>query len=194
MPRPQSEHAGRAALDAARELLLEKGLEGFTVEAVAARSGVAKSTIYRRWASTHELLLAALHQLIDTIPIPNTGSLREDLAVLYRDSLPLLGTRGMRSVCAGMMSAADTDPEIAALHERLTEERHHPVAVVLELAIARGELPEGLDLELAEDFVEGPPFHRVMAKGGTLTDGELEQLVDWVTAGLRAVVPAASRG
>lgn len=180
-------------LDAARELLLEKGLEGFTVEAVAARSGVAKSTIYRRWASTHELLVAALHQLIDTFPTPNTGSLRDDLLALYRASIPILASQGMRSVCAGMMSAADADPEIAALHERLTEERQHPVAIVLELAVARGELPEGLDLELAEDFVEGPPFHRVMAKGGTLTDDELEQLVDWVTAGLRAVVPAGAR-
>lgn len=192
MARPPSERARRDALEAAHELLLERGLEGFTIEEVAARSGVAKSTIYRRWASTHELLVASLHELVDTFPTPNTGNLRDDLIAMYHYGIPLFATPGMRSIILGMMSAAEGDPEIGALHDKLHEEREHPLTILLQLAIGRGELPADLNLELAEDLIDGPVFRRIMVQGGEFTDAEIEQLVDWTIAALSAPLGATS--
>jgi AcrR family transcriptional regulator len=186
MARPRSERARSDVLDAAHDLLLDRGLEGFTVEAVSARSGVAKTTIYRHWPSAHELLLAALRELIDTFPTPNTGSVREDLLAYYRHSVPLLATDGMRSVLLGMLSAAAGDPDIGALHEELLEQRQHPLTIILELAIGRRELPPDLDVALAEDLLDGFVMRRVLIKGATFAPGELEQLLDWALAGLHA--------
>jgi AcrR family transcriptional regulator len=184
MARPRSERARADALDAAREVLLERGLEGFTVEEVAARSGVAKTTIYRNWASVHELLLAALRGLVDAFPTPNTGSLRADLLQHYRNAIPLLSTPGLRSVVLGMMQARD--PDIVAINDELIEQRQHPLQIILELAVGRGELPADLDLELAQELFDGPVFRRVLMASETFDDRELGQLIDWAVAGLRS--------
>ena len=194
MARPLSTEAHAKALAAAHDLLLERGIDGFTVEAVAKRSGVAKTTIYRHWSSAHELLVAALHSLIDTFPTPNTGSLREDLLAFFRHGLPLLATPGMRSVVMGLIQVADADPDIRAIHDQLTEQRGDPVMIVLELAIGRGEIPADIDLDLAADFVEGTVFRRALVRDEQLTDAQLEQVVDWVVAGLRAGVLSRSPG
>lgn len=178
-------------LDVAREVVLERGVDGFTVDEVAARSGVAKTTIYRHWASAHELLVDSLRGLVDTFPTPNTGSLRGDLLDHFRHGIALLARPGMRSVMLGMMQAAEGDPDIHTLKEKLTEERHHPLTIILQLAIGRGELSSDLDLDLAEDLLHGPIMTRVLLRGETLDDRQLEQLVDLQIAALRsgAAVP-----
>ncbi|MCB1250406.1 MAG: TetR/AcrR family transcriptional regulator [Acidimicrobiales bacterium] len=186
MARPLSAEARTKALDAAHELLLERGLDGCTVEAVAKRSGVAKTTIYRHWSSAHELLTAALRGLIDTFPTPNTGSLREDLLAYFRHGLPLFTAPGMRSVVLGLMRAAEGDADLRAIHEQLIEHREDPILIIIELAVARGELPPDTDIELAGDFVEGPVFRHVLVRDAVLTDAQLVRLVDWAVAGLRA--------
>lgn len=186
MARPLSAEARNNALAAAHELLLERGLDGCTVEAVAKRSGVAKSTIYRHWSSAHELLTAALRGLIDTFPTPNTGSMRDDLLAYFRHGLPLFTAPGMRSVVLGLMRAAEGDADLRAIHEQLIEHREDPILIIIELAVARGELPPDTDIELAGDFVEGPVFRHVLVRDVELTDAQLVQLVDWAIAGLRA--------
>jgi AcrR family transcriptional regulator len=188
MARTRSERARSDVLEAAREVLLERGLEGFTVEAVAARSGVAKTTIYRHWSNAHELLVDTLRGLVDTFPTPNTGSLRDDLLAHHRHGLGLLAQPGMRSVLLGMVQAAEEDPDIRTLHDELIDQRQHPLRIILELAVGRGELPTGLDLDLAEDLFEGPLLSRILIRGGTLDERELEHLIDWAIAGLKSPV------
>ena len=87
--RPRSEQAEQAIIDAALDLFGERGVEGVCVEAVAARAGVGKATIYRRWASKEELLIAALGSMKSPMADPDTGNVRDDLvellSVLVRD-------------------------------------------------------------------------------------------------------------
>lgn len=189
MARTRSERAQIDALDTARQVLLERGLDGFTVEEVASRSGVAKTTIYRHWTCAHELLLDSLRGLLDTFPTPNTGNLRDDLLAHYHHGIPLISTPGMRSVVLGMMRAAEGDPDIRALHDELTDQRQHPLTIILDLAVGRGELPADLDLDLAQELLDGPVFRRILINGGTLEESELEQLIDWAIAGLTARQP-----
>src|SRR5829696_1128033 len=162
MARPRSERTRSDVLDVAREVVLDRGVDGFTVDEVAARSGVAKTTIYRHWTSAHELLVDSLRGLVDTFPTPNTGSLRADLLDHFRHGMALLARPGMRSVVRGMMQAAEGDPDIHTLQEKLTEERQHPLTIILQLAIGRGELPSDLDLDLAEDLLHGPIMTRLL--------------------------------
>ena len=72
------------------------------------------------------------------------------------------------------------------IHEQLIEHREDPILIIIELAVARGELPPDTDIELAGDFVEGPVFRHVLVRDAVLTDAQLVRLVDWAVAGLRA--------
>ena len=101
MARPRSEEAHRAVLDATVELLVEVGVEGTTLEEVAARSGVAKSTVYRHFGTREGLLASAAHRCAGSLVTPDTGSLEGDLRELFahytapaeatvNDLLPLL--------------------------------------------------------------------------------------------------------
>ncbi len=94
--RPRSERAERAILDAALELFAESGLGGVCIEAVAARAGVGKATIYRRWPGKQDLLLDALATLKSPLPEPGGESVRDDLVAMLRMMCPTRPTRGGR--------------------------------------------------------------------------------------------------
>src|SRR6266540_1833864 len=90
MGRPRDARADRAILEATRELIAELGVYGFRTEDVAARAGVGKGAIYRRYRSKDELVTAAVAALVDKeIAAPDTGSTREDLLVLMREAVAL---------------------------------------------------------------------------------------------------------
>jgi len=184
MSRPLSPDARAKALAAARELVFERGIEAFTVAGVAARSGVAKTTIYRHWPDAHSLLIDSLHEVIEELPTPNTGSLHDDLLAFFERVLPVILEPGMRSLVIGLMQAAMGDPEVAAIHDRMLQERQNPVRTILQLAIGRGELPADLDISLAIDFLEGPLFRRVLVDNEKVDPPDLEQLIRWAVAGL----------
>ncbi len=104
MARTLSPEAHRKALDAARDLLLAQGPDAFTVDAVAQRSGVAKTTIYRHFASAHDLMVAAIGSLIEPLPTPNTGSLRDDLLALFRSRLDNANDAKLRPLIVGLLT------------------------------------------------------------------------------------------
>lgn len=192
MGRPLSTEARSKAIDATRALVLERGMECFSVSEVAKRSGVAKTTIYRHWPDGHSLLVESLKAVVSSLPTPNTGSLEQDLLEFVRTALPMVQDTGMRSVFISMMKAADGDPEMRAIHDRMLDERDNPVRTIFQLAQARGELPADLDLDLAADFTEGPFMRRILMQAVELTDAEIVQLVRWIVAGLTA--PTATSG
>lgn len=189
MARTLSREARTKILDAAQGLLLEHGMEACTVDAVAQRSGVAKSTIYRHFANSHEMLIAALDGMIEPLPTPNTGSLREDLFQLFTDRLHLAADPNLRMVVLNLLSATAADPELARIHDALKEQRAQPVRTVVELAIGRGELSRAVDPEVATDLIEGPLFLHVFVRQLPLTAEKLHRLLDLAIAALRAWGP-----
>jgi AcrR family transcriptional regulator len=185
--RPRSERAREAILEAAAELLLARGLEAVSMDAVAERAGVSKATIYRWWPTKETLALDALyHEWAAARPrARETGSLRDDLLSLLRPWVRLVGKRPYGRVIAALITEAQTDPAFAEQYkERFVEPRRDQARPILEHAIERGDLPAGTDVELALDLLYGPLYHRLLHGHAPLNDRFVRGLVDTVIAGL----------
>ena len=148
--RPRSEQAEQAIIDAALELFGERGVDGVCVEAVAARAGVGKATIYRRWSSKEDLLIAALSSLKSPLPEPRGESVRDDLVLLLEAMIKdAADPRYMRQF-AMLHGEASQYPRVLARYvETVVEPRREVIRSVLRRGIAAGELRAGLDIEIA---------------------------------------------
>lgn len=184
----RSEIARQKVRDTAATLLVEQGVQGFTVDEVARRSGVAKTTIYRHWPSAQSLLVDTVACQIEPLPTPNTGSLRSDLRALYDQILPTADIPGRRRMMVGLVQAADDDPDLRDALLSMMHERSQPLHNVLELAQLRGEIPADIDLSLAADVVEGPLIFRFMLRGESPEPAHIDALLDLVVAGLTSRV------
>jgi AcrR family transcriptional regulator len=183
---PRSETARRKVLDAAVALLRDAGIPAVTVDAVAKRSGVAKTTIYRHWPSSSRLLMDTIECIIEPFPTPNTGSLRDDLRTLYSMTVPAsadeIADKGR--LMFGLLHAAADDPDLRSALEGLFRERTGPIRTIVQLAQARGELPDDLDVELAIDMVEGPIIFRYLVRRQPVDQHDFEALLDRIAVGL----------
>lgn len=148
--RPRSEQAEQAIIDAALELFAERGVDGVCVEAVAARAGVGKATIYRRWSSKEDLLIAALGSLKSPLPEPRGESVRDDLILLLEAMIEdAADPRYMRQF-AMLHGEASQYPRLLAKYvETVVEPRREVIRSVLRRGVATGELRADLDIEIA---------------------------------------------
>src|SRR5262245_36528936 len=154
------EKSKKAVLEAAHELLKKSGLGGVSVDAVARRSGVAKTTIYRHWPSRSALLLDACARMRTRPEVPDTGSLTKDLLLLAGDLAERLRSARWPTVLPSIIDAAERDPELAELHARLHAELIVAFQAVVERGQRRGELAPGRDLSEVIASVIGPLFYR----------------------------------
>ncbi len=184
MARPLSTEAREKALAAAQEVLSTDGVEGFTVDAVAKRSGVAKTTIYRHFSSGNELLINAIDCMVTPFPTPNTGSLKGDIEEFIQSVLPFIDDHSMQRTMMGVIAAAASDPELHRVHQEMMQLRMTPIKTMLELARGRGELRPDLDLDLALDFVEGPFFFRKMIRNEPMGEKEIRAFAAMIIHGL----------
>ena len=190
MPRPLSAAARQKALDAAVDLLAETGIEGFTVDEVARRSGVAKSTLYRHWASGNHLLMASLDCHIEQVPTPDTGHLHGDLLSLFDTMGQLVATDGNRQLMLDMLAASARDPELADIKQTMMAERTKPITVLLTRAVERGEIPP-VDLDQAGHLIHGPFMARTLFHNEPVTRDELLVMVTQIVRGLGGEPPSA---
>jgi AcrR family transcriptional regulator len=182
----------REVLSATLEVFAELGYAGMSVEAVAARAGVNKTTVYRRWPTKAELLGAALFSLRDEEPDPpNTGSLREDLQIVLHRLVARMETPQHRAIAQSFV-LGNTDPEIQALLRRVREERPAIANVIFERAVKRRELPKGSDPQLMAAALIGPVHSRVYWKREPIDDSFIRALVNLVVSG--AAAGGAQRG
>lgn len=183
MARPRSEEARRRAVDAAVDAMLDLGVEGTTVEEIAARSGVAKSTLYRHFGTREQLLAEAVRSCIVELPTPDSGTLAEDLTQLFtrydgsRDEVRL------NELFPMLVDAARREPGMKAVLDTVVLERQRPMRTVLKLAQARGEIAPSLDLDTAVAIVIGPFTYRRMVQGAEITD-------DFVATAVRSAAAA----
>jgi AcrR family transcriptional regulator len=178
----------KAILDATRELLAEGGVRALTVEGVAARAGVAKTTIYRRWRSRDELALAVLLDMVATVTaVPDLGDTRAELTRFVNGAVEILGKSLMGRVMQGLVSELATNPELAkSFREQVVAARLAEVRRIVDRGIERGELRSGTDYELAHELLFGPVYYRLLLSGGALSRKLAPQIVD---AFLRAFSP-----
>jgi AcrR family transcriptional regulator len=176
--RPRSEQCDRAIEAAVLDLLVEHGFAGMSIEGVAARAGVAKTTIYRRWDSKEALVVDAfLRRARERVVSPDTGSMRTDLIEMLRGFLRSLQLDG------GLMQAFIAEqrrhPSLAdAFRSTFLKERRAVIRAVLDRGVARGELAAGADLELLTDVGAAVLWYRLIITGAPLDDDLPERIVD----------------
>ena len=182
--RPRDERTDRAILKAARELIAEVGVE-FRTEDVAARAGVGKGAIYRRYTSKDELVAAAIGALVnEEIVVPDTGSTRDDLLALMREAVELYRGPGAGRLMPNLVGAMARTPELAnAVREGFLSGRRAALSDVLRRGVERGDLRPDLDLELALDVLGGPLFYRLLITGGPIDEALAEGVADLILNG-----------
>jgi AcrR family transcriptional regulator len=153
---PRVERSRRVILEAALEELGEVGYGALTIEAVAARAGVGKSTIYRHWSGKLALVEDAFRTLKAQALVPDSGSLRERVTD-FLEQLARLVEESMYSACMpALIEAAERDPQVRAFHCDFSTERRAVLVDVLRAAVSTGELPHDSDPELLADALIGP--------------------------------------
>jgi AcrR family transcriptional regulator len=183
--RPRSARADAAILEAAIDAFVERGWDAFTIEGVAARAGVSKSTIYRRYPCRVDLLLAAARRLAEERdPVPDTGALRSDLVEMVTGHVRMVTTTRTGQAIPLMVAATAQHPELTAPYRAFLAERRAAWRAVIDRGIARGELRVDVDPELLVDLLVGPLFYRRWVSYEATGPGYVEALVD---AALRAV-------
>jgi AcrR family transcriptional regulator len=142
------------------ELLGESGVGGFTVDEVARRSGVAKTTIYRHWPSREALVIDACSRITEEQEVPDTGSLKGDVTAILTNIGQLLATARWSSVLPSIVDVAERDPEFADVHRRIQHGHAAPLLEVIERAAGRGEIPATADRATMIAGLMGPLFYR----------------------------------
>jgi AcrR family transcriptional regulator len=173
-------------LDAASTLLAERGYSGFSVDAVAARSGVAKTTIYRHWPTRAHLLAAAAGCLAVEAPAPDTGSLRGDLHAFFAPAPQ--GSeedRWSRSLLT-IAEASESDPTVAQLRSELVAQKLAKLKILLDRGRARGELRTDLDTQDVMSLLVGPLLFRRLVLAKPPTSGDVIRIIDAILDGTAA--------
>jgi AcrR family transcriptional regulator len=157
---------------ATMELLLEDGYRALTMEAVRARSGVGKATLYRRFGSKAQLVAHVVRHLNQDVSAPDTGSLRGDYEAISALVLSAARSTNAAVFLPRLLADAAGEPELHRIfYDNLVGPRRAAMLEVLRRAVARGELREDVDLELVVDLLAGPHIYRVLIAGG-----DVEQL------------------
>jgi AcrR family transcriptional regulator len=184
-----------AVLAATLTELTENGYAALTVDNVARRSGVHKTTIYRRWKDRESLVADAVTDLAATeVPFPDTGDIDTDLRVLARSFVRFLNSPAGKAVAAATLSDAGRIPEIADAKRRFFEDRFRRARPVISGAIARGELPAATDpAELVRTLV-APIYLRLLVTAepinATTADNAAKVALAAARAGTLSSAPA----
>jgi AcrR family transcriptional regulator len=186
--RRRHEAAHRAILTAVVRLLDDDGvgLGGLTIEHVARQAGVSKATIYRWWRGKNELVVEAYAaKAARDAPVPDTGSLRQDLKeLLGRLGFALTNLQSGR-VMAALVIEANERPAFGELFRRtMLSARRGAILEVLERARARGELRRGVDLPVVVDALYGAVYHRLLMSAEPIDGWFISALIDHVLLGV----------
>jgi AcrR family transcriptional regulator len=191
--RPRSERADRAIIDAALSLFAESGAEGLCIEKVAARAGVGKATIYRRWPGKEDLLLDAIAAIKTPLPEPAGLSVREDLITLAEVICQDAADPRRAREFALLLGEGYKYPRLMARYvETVVEPRREVIRSVLRRGMASGELRPDVDLEAALFMLVGAVVARGKFEPESIPGGYAERVVDELLRGLAA--PGAASG
>jgi AcrR family transcriptional regulator len=182
--RPRDTRVEQAVLDATVDLVSEVGFGGLTVEAVAARAGVGKATIYRRWPSKEALLIASMTCLANNLEPPDTGSLRTDIIQSFAALAEHMNTSDAGRMLPQLVAEACSNPEMGELYRHFVDERRQMARTLLKRAKARGELRDGVDVELLIDMVSGVIFYRRLVSGAVIDPAAGVVVADMICEGV----------
>jgi AcrR family transcriptional regulator len=185
--RPRSEQAEQAIIEATLDVFAEKGFEGVCVELVAARAGVGKATIYRRWPNKEELLLAAFASLKSPFPEPKGVSVRDDLLAMVEVMCADKADPRKARRYALLHGEGDKYPRLMARYkETVVQPRRDAMRAVIRRGIETGELRPETDVEIAMLSLTGAIMSLDKPQDGTFNGDFAARLVDGLLLGLSA--------
>jgi AcrR family transcriptional regulator len=188
--RPRSAAADAAILEATRAVLAEDGWAALTVEGVAARAGVAKTTVYRRFSSRADLAVEAVAQLVAAARTAPGSGAAEDIGNAIRANAEIYSRPAARAAYLAVIAEAGRDPALrAAVEGRVIAPARQMVAEGLDRAVARGEITRRVAesrLDLLYDVLAGALLHRLLVREAEIDDAFIETLTAAVLVALRA--------
>ena len=183
--RPRDPETDDRITKAAAELLLRRGFDRTTVDDVAAREGVGKATVYRRWPSKEDLAVAAMETLYSVeIPEADSGSIHSDLTASYRSVLTFVNTPDGAAFLRTSIAESVRDDRIAALHRASTQQREDLTRRTFERAIARGEVRSDIDVDSAVQWLGGVLAIRAITHRPMPPVEDAEKLVEFTLRGI----------
>ena len=190
-PSRRSERSRRAILTAAVDLLREVGYRKLTIEAIAARAGVGKQTIYRWWPSKGAVVLdgflAAVNENPDDLSLPDTGDVAADLRGVVRAIVAELADPDLSAVSRALMIEMQEDVELAdTARDRLLAPQMRAIADRLRAAQQAGQVRADLDLTVAVEMIVGPLYHRWLLRTAPLTEDYADTVTDLALRALRS--------
>jgi AcrR family transcriptional regulator len=185
--RPRSGQAHRKILDATRELLSEEGFADLRLEHVAARAGVGKATIYRRWGSKEALAQELLAELAAPhIAVAESDDTREELLAAVVNPMRAVTDTPFGPVIRALLSQIAVNPTLGdPFRATVVQARRDEIARVIARGIERGDLRPDADADIATELLVGPVYFRLMF-GGELTLAFANRVVDGVLRGYAA--------
>lgn len=189
--RPREQHVDDAILATTRELLAEVGFERLTMTDVAARAGVGRPTVYRRYPSKEALVAASVEALRRDEPAPDTGTLSGDLRAELLPRVSAFGHPLVLQFLAMLLVSNAEGSEFAEVYWRdAVAQRREAFGDILVRAQARGELPVDADVDLLTDVVAGTVIYQILRPAGVRTgplEERLERLIELLCSMLGCV-------
>ena len=188
--RPRDEGADRRILKAAANLMLERGIAEVTVDEVAEQAGVGKATVYRRYPSKDAMASAALQMLFGTsVPVPDTGTFRTDMEAVYVATINFAGSKKGGAFLRLATGAASRSRKVADLYRSAYEQRRDQFGVIVDRAIARGELTSDLNRPLFLDSLPALLVFRVITNQPLPPVEDVPMLIDMIIKALPEAAP-----
>jgi Transcriptional regulator len=188
--RPRSHVAHQAILAAAIDLIRDVGYDAVTIEGVAAKAGVAKTTLYRRWSGKEVLVANAIEQIAVSIASPDTGTLRGDILAVLHSSVAMYRDPATGALLSGLVAAiARSETIAAAVRGGFVAARRKALRAVVERWIDRGELRPDLEVDVLMDMIAGPLFYRFLLRGEPVDVRLTEEILDILLRGITAGAP-----
>jgi len=184
--RPRSERLHQAILESAFNLVLEEGFRAVSVELIAAKTGVGKTTIYRRWPNKAAVVMDAFTMRVGSGSLfPRADSVADSIRLQMRAmAKSFRGSDG--ALVKALLAEAQFDPELAlAFRERWTLPRRKLARSVIDQAIRQKELRADIDPEHAIDLLYAPIYYRLQMGTGPLSDTYIDGIFDQAISGLR---------
>ncbi len=192
-PGGRSARVREAVIAATLAELAESGYAGLSLEGVARRAGVHKTTLYRRWGTREDLVLEAiLDQVGAHVAVADTGVLRDDLLELARTAARNAVAPEVAAMARTVAAESPHNPRLAEANRRFWAERLAIDGVIVERAIGRGEIAEGTDPQQVIESVIGPIHLRLLLTDEPVDDDFLVHIVDVVVNGVRRLPAAGS--
>ena len=184
--RPRSQASREAILAAAGEIMMEGGLKAATIDAIAARAGVGKATVYKWWDSRGAVALEGfMAKAADSWNLPEDATAPEALRIIALAAVKLFTESSGGPLMRALTADAQAQPDLArALREHWLAPRRAVTAEIIRQGIRRGELRPDLDTDVVMDLIFGPVYFRLLYGHAELTESFVEQLVDNALAGI----------